>query len=114
MLATLATATLDVKRPPAFHDGKRGVPSYVEPLRKLACTPLYAVSTGRAQELIARYHLPTSVVLYECYVLGAPDIRHGDVIEIHGADYPVRSVASWGQLGHVPTHVHVVVEKVQP
>lgn len=117
MLATLATARMSIKRPPAVTGGKRTAPVAVAQLANLPCTPLYPVDSARAQELIARLKLPTTIVLLEAFVVGRKAIRHGDVAVMHGADgeeYPVRAVAPWSAWGSAGEHTHIVVEEVRP
>lgn len=113
-LAILATETLSVKRPPAVTNGKRGAPSAVAGLASLSCTPLYPVDTAKAQELAQRLKLPTTIVLLETFVVGRRDVRHGDVVTVGGADYPVRAVAPWRPFTAAGEHTHVIVEDVQP
>jgi hypothetical protein len=114
MLDTLATARLSIKRPPAVTGGKRGAPVAVAALRNLPCTPLNPVDNVRAQELIARLKLPTTIVLLEAYAVGRRDIRPGDVAEVDGEDFPVRSVAKWTGFGSASLHTHFIVEDIRP
>lgn len=67
-------------------------------LSDLRCSVLFAADVQRLGQLQQLGIIKTVYQVFECFVDGLQDIRHGDEVEIGGARYIVRGVSQWGRL----------------